>query len=83
MADLPLPENDPIERVAVLRTDLEEWQAVLRWAHGLAASLDLVNGYLATRPNAKSSKLTLMAVRSHNRIEGYLHEDNDDVVQER
>lgn len=78
MAD-SLTRDDPTETVAVLRSDLAQWQAVLRWSHGLAASIDLMNGYLAGRPNAKHSKLTNMAAQSHDRIDGYLTEEDDDV----
>lgn len=77
MANL-IETNDPVERVAVLSSDLEQWAAALRWAHGLAAALDLQEGYLSTRPAAKTSKLTNVLAQSHNRIQGYLDDGFSD-----
>lgn len=80
MADLL--DTTSTERIAVLRSDLEYWAAVLRFGHGLAAALDLASGYLSGRAASKRSKLTNQMAECHNRILGYLPNEENNVSEE-
>lgn len=77
---MPLETNDPTERIAVLRTDLEQWLHTLRWAHGHSLSLDLAQNYREGRPDKTQSRLTRLTAQSHNRIEGYLEPEDSDAA---
>lgn len=67
-------DPDDYPSVTVLRSHLEEWEQVLRWAHGHHSAYDLAENYRQGRPNMKLSRLTTLLERIHNRIEGYLNE---------
>lgn len=69
---MPLEENDTLERVAVLRSDLEEWMNALSRAHSFSFAQDLAEGYRDLRQDAKRSKLTNLLARAFNKAEGYL-----------
>lgn len=69
---------DPTERIAILRSDLEQWKQILRWVHGLLMSMDLMDNYREGRPDKQTSRLTRLAAQSHNRIEAYLENEEED-----
>lgn len=72
-----MPDLD-LESVVVLRAHLEEWEEIIRWAHGYHAAYDLAENYRQGRPNLKPTRLTTLLTRAHNRLEGYL---NDESIQ--
>jgi hypothetical protein len=69
---MSLEESDSLERVAVLRSDLEAWIDALWRAHSYSFAQDLAEGYRDLRQDAKRSKLTNLLARSYNKAEGYL-----------
>lgn len=77
-----MPLGDPTERIAVLRTDLEQWQELLRWTHGHFHALDIAEGYRAGRPEMKKSKITNLSATVHDRIEGYLNAEPESLQAE-
>jgi hypothetical protein len=79
---MPLAD-DNIERMVVLREDLEMFVDALFRAHNYSLAHDLVTGYAELRNDAKRSKLTNVLARAYNRAEGYFPDDtplgDDDV----
>ena len=71
-------DDNALEGIMVLRSHLEEWEEIIRWAHGHFAALDLSDNYRMGRPNLKPSKITNRTANMLNRIAGYLNEDDDD-----
>lgn len=74
---MPLEEGDSLERVAVLRSDLEDWIYALNRAHAHTFAQDLAEGYRDLRQDAKRSKLTNLLARAYNKAEGYLPETEE------
>lgn len=69
--------EDELERVAILRSDLEDIANALAMAYSHALALDLADGYRNLRENAKQSKLTNMLERTAQRAHGYLPQDEE------
>jgi hypothetical protein len=72
---MSLDEDDSLERIVVLREDLEMWVDALWRAHNHLYALDLALGYADLRNEAKRSKLTNVVARAFNRAEGYFPDD--------
>ena len=64
--------DDELERIVVMRSDLDMWIYALGRAYAYSFAHDLAAGYADLRPDAKRSKLTNVLERANNRAEGYL-----------